>query len=768
MRSRILLSTIALLFAFGNQRLLAQKCTGVFRGRLLHFENNEPILGAYIWITESETGAVSDENGNFIIKALCEGTYTINITYLGHEEIKEVFDLNSNSVSKTFRMKESALAMSGVEIHGHREQVQTTTAVTSLYGEALLASRGENLGESLKRIAGVNTFSTGNSISKPVIHGLHSNRIMILNNGVRLEGQQWGAEHAPEIDPFLANEITVIKGAETVRYGPEAMGGVILLTPKELPTKKSSETNLYLLGGTNGRMGNFSVEHLGGSDKIKGLGYRLQSSVKRAGDVQSPDYNQGNTGLSELNFSGSLGYSNDKLGVETYYSYFNTTLGILRDSHTGNLSDLEEIIANGRPFTNPDFTYEITNPKQVVSHHLAKLKSHYHLSEKWKLNAQYGFQLNQRQEFDRRRGDLNEKPSLDLELFTNTFDLFLDHTFENEWSGTFGVNMIQQANNNIPGTGVTPLIPNYDMLNVGFYAMETYSKGPLEIEGGIRYDFRTISTARFINGELEAADLDYQNFSAFIGGLYQIGPSITFSSNLGSAWRPPNVNELFSQGLHHGAAAVEIGDADLVSEKSFKWVNELEYSGKNTTIELTAYANQIQDYIYLNPTGDVFVSLRGTFNVYEYLQADAFFYGFDLSGSYEFSNRLSGYAKGSIIRAKNTVEDNYFPFIPSDRIDWGLAYRFGDLEKSNKITLSNLWVARQKREPDFDLAPAPPGYSLINFAFQKEIPLQGNKLNLGFQVQNLFNTSYKEYMNRFRYFTDDMGRNILLKINYQF
>lgn len=768
MKPRIILSLIAFLLIFGQKQVFAQRCSSTIRGRLLHFENNEPIFGAYIWIEESSTGAVTDENGSFIIKDLCPGTYTITIQYLGHEEIEEQIELGANSFSKTFRMKESELSLSGVEIHGHREQVQTTTAVSSLYGEALMESRGENLGESLKRIAGVNTFSTGNSISKPVIHGLHSNRIMILNNGVRLEGQQWGAEHAPEIDPFLANEITVVKGAETVRYGPEAMGGVILVTPAELPTKKFSQTNLYLLGGTNGRMGNISVEHLGGSEKIKGLGYRLQSSVKRAGNIQSPDYYQGNTGLSELNFSGSLGYSNDKLGVETYYSFFNTSLGILRDAHTGNLSDLEEIIENGKPFINPGFDYEITNPKQVVSHHLAKLKSHYHLSDNWKLNGQYGFQLNNRQEYDRRRGDLNDKPSLDLELFTNTFDLFLDHTLENEWSGTFGLNVIQQANSNVPGTGVTPLIPNYDMVNLGIYAMETYSKGPLEIEGGIRYDIRNITTARFIQGELETSDLDYQNFSAFIGGLYQISPSLTFNSNLGSAWRPPNVNELFSQGLHHGAAAVEIGDADLVSEKSFKWVNELEYDGKNTHIEFTAYANQIRDYIYLNPTGETFVSLRGTFNVFEYLQANAFFYGFDLAGSYEFNERLSGYAKGSIIRAKNTSEDNYFPFIPSDRMDWGIAYRFGNLSQSNKITLSNLLVARQKREPDFDLAPAPPGYSLINLAFQKEFSVQDNKLNLGFQVQNLLNTSYKEYMNRFRYFTDDMGRNILLKINYQF
>jgi len=763
---------IILLFILfvGALPAFSQKCDLSIRGKILHQENNDPIEGAYIWVVESATGAVSDENGNFIVKELCKGSYTITIQYLGHKEVSDSISLNSNNFNKTYRLEEESMELGGVEIHGHKLAVQTTTSVSALYGEALLEARGESLGESLKRISGVTTFSTGNSISKPVIHGMHSNRIMILNNGIRLEGQQWGAEHAPEIDPFVADEITVIKGAETVRYGPEAMGGVILVNPAPLPTKKDSKTNIYLTGGLNGRMGNISVSHANGSDKIKGFGYQVQASAKRAGNIKSPDYYQGNTGLSELNFSGSLGYSSSKLGIEGYYSYFNTTLGILRDSHTGNLEDLISIIENGRPFSDPGFSYNIFNPKQVVSHHLAKVKSHYHLSDSWKLNFQYGFQANNRQEFDKRRGDLNDKPSLDLELFTNTLDLFMDHNLKNEWSGSFGISAIQQANSNIPGTGVTPLIPNYDMLNLGLFAIEKYSKGPLEIEGGLRFDTRAINTARYVDSELQEADLSYNNFSAFIGGLYQISPKITVNSNLGTAWRPPNVNELFSEGLHHGAAAVEIGDPDLNSENSLKWVNELEYDGGRTQFEFTAYANHISDYIYLNPTGETYVSLRGTFNVYEYLQANAFFYGFDFSGSYVFTERISAYLKGSIIRAKNTEANNYFPFIPSDRMDWGVAFQFGSLSDSrtNKLTLSNMLVARQKREPDFDLAAAPPGYALFNIAYQKQFALGDNKLNLGVQVQNLFNTSFKEYMNRFRYFTDDMGRNILLKINYQF
>jgi iron complex outermembrane receptor protein len=767
---KVALCLLVVLSLLRPQSLLAQSCDLILRGKIIHLENDEAIEAAYVWILETRTGAISDQNGNFVVRDLCPGTYTVTVKYLGHKDIRQTVNLSGNSTAQTFRMEEESLDLGSVEVHGHRDAIQTTTAITSLYGDEMLQSRGESLGESLKRVAGVTSFSTGNTISKPVIHGMHSNRIMILNNGIRLEGQQWGAEHAPEIDPFLADEITVIKGAETVRFGPEAMGGVILVNPPTLPTSKTDKTEIHLLGASNGNMGNLSASHLGGSDKIKGLGYRLQGSVKRAGNVKSPDYYQGNTGLAEYNFTGSVGYSSGKLGVEAYYSYFNTELGILKDAHTGNLSDLIDIIENGRPFSDADFSYDIENPKQRVFHHLAKLKSHYHINSNWKVNLQYGFQFNNRQEFDKRRGELNDRPSLDLELFTNTLDLFLDHNLKPNWSGSFGVNVIQQANSNVPGTGVTPLIPNYDMVNAGIYALEKYLKGPLELEGGLRYDYRTVSAARYVGQTLEKAELDYQSFSAFVGGLYQLTPHFAFTSNLGTAWRPPNVNELFSQGLHHGAAAVEIGDPDMVAEKSLKWVNGLEFESEKALVELTAYANHINNYIYLNPTGETFVSLRGTFNVYEYLQADAFFYGFDLSGSYVFTDRANAYFKGSIIRAKNTVEKNYFPFIPSDRMDWGFSYSLGQKENldSDKITISNVLVARQTREPDFDLASAPAGYALFNIGYQKKIQFTKDQLNIGLQINNIFNTEYKEYMNRFRYFTADMGRNILLKLNYQF
>ncbi|MDO9553897.1 TonB-dependent receptor [Rhodonellum sp.] len=764
-----ILGILFIAFWYTGLTVAQEDCVLTIRGKVIHAENNEPIEGAYIWIKEIDRGAISDYNGNFRILNLCTGNYTVSVQYLGHSDYKESIVVTSNS-NFTFRLEAEDITLEGVDIHGHQDAVITTSSVSSIRGAELRIARGETLGETLGRIPGVSSYSTGANISKPVIQGLHSNRIMILNNGIRLEGQQWGTEHAPEIDAFIAKEIAVVKGAETVRFGPEAMGGVILINPAPIPTKAGFAGELDLVGASNGRMVNTSVTISGGSKKWQGLGYRVQSSSKMAGNIQSPDYYQDNTGVRELNFSGALGYSNNKLGTELYFSHFQTSLGILSDAHTGNLSDLNGIIENGRPFRDSEFTYQIGNPKQQVDHQLLKLKSHYHLGNGSKLNLQYGFQRNHRREFDRRRGELNERASLDLELFSNTLDISFTHMTRKKWNGSVGLNLIQQANSNVPGTGVVPLIPNYDMKNVGIFVIEKYTSGPLEIEGGLRYDFRQVKSARIQNGELDDREFEFQNFSAFLGGVYALSRSLTFNSNLGSAWRPPNINEQFSQGLHHGLAAIEIGNPDFVSEQSYKWVNTLNFVDNNLRMELTGFANRINNYIYLSPSQEQFVSLRGSFAIFEYLQTDANLWGGDLSVNYTLTPVLELYSKGSIVRAKNIKENNFLPFISSDRLETGIILNMPtkDGVSNTKFTLGNLMVAKQTRVPDFDLAPAPPGYFLWNAAFQTSFKISDKTLNLGFQAKNIFNTSYKDYMNRFRYFTHDIGRNFLLKLNYEF
>ncbi|MBK7870008.1 MAG: carboxypeptidase-like regulatory domain-containing protein [Saprospiraceae bacterium] len=286
-----ILSLIWLLFAVSSVSTLAQgqNCTLSISGKVLNAKTGAPMAFANVAIKGINIGAVADENGRYKIENLCEGEYTVVCTRIGCDHLEHTLHLQS-SIVKDFELIEESILLKDVLVTGEAIQLQNTQATNELSGAALAATQGLPLGESLKKLPGVTTLNTGASIVKPVIQGLHSSRILILNNGVRQEGQQWGSEHAPEIDPFIADKVNVIKGASGVRYGADAIGGVILVEPRALPTQKGIGGEFNLQGFSNGRTGVASgmlQGNLGGKLPLSG---RIQGTLKKGGNLQTPNY----------------------------------------------------------------------------------------------------------------------------------------------------------------------------------------------------------------------------------------------------------------------------------------------------------------------------------------------------------------------------------------------------------------------------------------------------------------------------------------------
>lgn len=670
-----------------------------------------------------------------------------------------------------------------VEVKGRTQPVNRTSISSTLTRQQMESSQGGNLAEVLKDIAGVSMLKSGSTISKPVIHGLHSNRILILNNGIRLEGQQWGAEHAPEIDPFIAERMQVIKGAESVRFGAEALGGVVVVTPPALPEDPKVLGALSLVGASNGRSGTSSAMLNGGLKSLPGFGWRVQGTLKKAGNIRTADYYLGNTGLREQNFSAALGYGRGNALYEVYYSRFSTDLGILYSAHAGTKEDIEARIAIGRPLEDYGFTYKITAPRQEITHDLLKLKAHYDLQSGKSLDVVYGFQRNHRKEFDFRRGDREALPITDLVLNTHTLDLSFEQKLDNGSKRLYGFNGVVQVNNNIPGTLATTFIPNYDSFTGGLFLMQRWVKDAVEWEAGIRYDFKTFNAAGFryqyntseelqengVKEEYYGGQNRFHNVTGSLGGLWKINSSWQLTTNIGVAWRAPTANELFSNGLHHGAGLFEIGNANIKAEQGYKWVSSIRHFAGRLNFNLDAYAQYIHGYIYTQPDQTFRQTVSGTYPIFRYQQTNASFFGADLSGSYQLLSSLSYQLNAAVVRAKDLSKRKYLPYIPSDRIDQGLRWEL-DAKKSNSyFQLGHSFVARQSRyEPGSDYAAPPAAYHLVKLMAGTRIKLNTQELGLSFSVDNLFNTSYKEYMNRYRYYTHDMGRNMTIRMNYKF
>ena len=359
-------------------------------GRVLDSLTERPLVSATVAIPELKQGTFAGRDGSFALTGLPSGRYVVVVTMVGYAEKRLLLDL-SHEEELTIRLAPKTVQGSQITVTSHADGsglLGSSNSVTVLSEADLEKTRGQTLGESLKGVAGVTLLNTGPSIAKPVIRGLHSQRVLVVNAGVQQEGQQWGAEHAPEIDPFSPSSIQVVRGPAGVEFGAGAIGGVIRLEPRPLPTTPGIDGDLTLNLFSNNGQGSGSLLLEGGLGG--GLSARLQGSLRKAGDSRTPTYVLGNTGFEESNGSLTFGWQGEDAGAELLLSHFGTTLGIFRGSHVETADDLLRAIERGRPAVEYSFGYQISAPRQEVAHNSISLAAHYRSPSVGKYELQYG------------------------------------------------------------------------------------------------------------------------------------------------------------------------------------------------------------------------------------------------------------------------------------------------------------------------------------------------------------------------------------------
>ena len=739
-------------------------------GKIVDAVSGTPLPAASISVRGASNGVLSDKNGKYILKVNA-GPVHLFCQYVGYVPVDTLITITANT-QLNFYLKLSAQSLSQVNVlvmSVHKEIATQDLAV--LEGNELDQTRGLSLGDALKSITGVTTFQSGPSIAKPVIHGLTGTRVLILNNGVTLQAQQWGQEHAPEIDPFIANQIEVIKGAAGIRYGADAIGGVISVNPKPLPTDTGTmngEANA--VGMTNSRLGAFSAMLEGAlGKKLAGFSYRLQGTFKRAGDVSTPGYILGNTGLMENDFSAAVQYYHKNYGIEGYYSDFDTKLGIEYDTEVGSISDLEMRIAEGAPVTSYNFSYFIDRPYQLVDHSTAKVRGFYNFSDSSKLELQYAYQVNTRQEYEELSFSPSLAPALYLQIHTSTLDLNWEHKDGGGFSGSAGMSGMNQGNIRM----YEYLIPNYIDYDGGVYAIERYRHDKLLLEGGVRYDYRWLQAFAF---DANAAQIDvttthYSGTSATLGATYNFTDDLKLTGNYSSAFRPPSINELYIDGVHASLAEFEIGDANLKTERANDFSLNLNYSSSWLAVNAEAYYNRINDFIFEEPTGTYYHAPSGAMLEFQYTQANVYFRGADLGIMVKPLDSLEINSKSSLIYAWNETINNYLIYTPPTRLQNGFTYHFGKIGAFKGISLGadNVYVAKQTHvPPGYDFAPPPNAYSLFNAHVGFKVMINKTLADFDIAANNLTNVAYKDYLDRFRYFANEPGRNIIFRLRVPF
>lgn len=736
-----------------------------------------PLAGVNVWLPRLERGTTTDAQGRYGLDTLPADTHAVTFSFVGFrtEARTVVVARGQRAVTLDVVLHPVVVEVDEVVItadHAAQERLTRSAQAVSVLDLAQLdALRGETLGEMLDHLPGVTTLTTGPSIAKPVVRGLHSDRVLVLNAGVPQEGQQWGGEHAPEIDPFAPARIEVVKGAAGVEYGVGAIGGVIRVEPRDLPTAAGVGGQVVLNGFSNNRQGAGSVLLEGGTGRLPGLGWRLQGSFRKAGDARAPGYVMGNTGFAEQHGNAALGYHRARVGLDAYYSRFSTELGIYQGAHINNLADLQRAIALARPLFPYDFTYDIRPPKQQIVHDLATVRGHWQQASGGLWQVQYGYQHNHRQEFDAHRlGAEASRPAFELTLRTHTLDLRYRRRPSERRFGVVGLTGMNQGNLN-GASGF--LIPNFRALTGGLFVRETWVGTRWTLETGLRYDYRWMRAWPFDRTARQFVRTihRYHSLSGVVGVILRWGPAWSVAFNAGTAWRPPSVNELYSFGVHHGTAQVETGDPSLQGERSFDTNATLRHAGERVELEVSVYHNYFQDYLFLFPDPEPTVTIRGVFPTFFYTQADARLMGVDGDLFYHLSGAVELGTSFAWLRANNLEADLPLYGMPSNRLrlhahvrlpSWGAFV-------TSRIEVETAFVAQQGRiPPGVDYAPPPDGYTTTSLTALGELDLGGVPVHLSIGVQNLFNAAYRDYLSRFRYFIDEQGRNVVVRLRLPF
>lgn len=748
---------IGLFFAFPILSI-AQNCSFILNGEVIDKESKNPVELAAVSIDSLQKGTYTDEKGYFEIKGLCKGVYQLSIQHLGDEAV--VMDIRvDSSIHQDIYLNHAEFHLKDIQVVADKHQFGNVGSEQSV--KLQTNGAGRQLAEVIENLNGVSSLSTGNSIAKPVLKGLSGNRISIISNESELNSQDWGEEHAPAANMSDYEEVELLSGTGALQYSHKANGSLIHLKSPFLSFKPFSL--IAKLAYQSASQSVSAALNMQGRIKlVEGLAWKLGGDFQKAGNLKTPDYYMANTGFQRYDLSGALALHKGKWGIQSQISYNNNHLGVFEGAHIANLTDLLNVFHNGQPLNTANFTYDIVPPHQKTNHLNVQANVYSTLGNYGRLEFSHSTQIDNRKEIDEHNPEV---PLLQFYLQDNQERLsFHHHTKQNKMYGTLGAQYRNMKNYYY----TSYLIPDFVSNEAGVFLIEKYNIKSFEIEAGLRYDFIKRRVSRILD---EPNVLQrYSGVSAALGGAYVFNPHTKLSFNMNTAWREPSVNELFSRGIHHGSARYETGNNNLIPERSYNGELAFEYhKEKKIEARLALYNNYIRNYIYLKADTAPVLTVQGAYPAFVYEQTNANILGFELYMKLNLFKDVYFANKTSLMDARNLVSGYALPLTPAQQFIYTISYEKALDRKMNsfKAAFDVKYVTqKQNVDPSDDYVATPAAYTLlginVNTAFADD------KYNVSFHIDNLLNTKYRSYLNRYRYFSDEAGINFGLNFTYLF
>lgn len=666
-------------------------------------------------------------------------------------------------------------------VTGDTKLKHATAPVSIVSPQALRATASTNIIDAIAHQPGVSQLTTGGSISKPIIRGLGYNRVVVMSEGVRQEGQQWGDEHGVEVDGSSVNSVEILKGPASLMYGSDAMAGVVILHSKPTLAEGDIRANVSSEYQTNNGLFHYNLSIAGNQ---QGFVWDARFSDKMA-HAYNNKYDGYVPGSQFRERAGRLMLGIDKTWGHSRLTWtaYHLTPGIVegeRNPETG------ELVSS----TNNVKTYSKSLPFQQVKHYKLVWDNSLSLSSGY-LKAIIGYQQNRRQEFE----ESADEYELFFKLHTLTYDLrYLTHEWDG-WKFSMGIGGMYQRSGN---KGEEYLIPDYRLFDFGIYATTTKSIGDSwTLNGGVRYDHRRLHGDELIeDGDIRFTDFSrhFNGLTGSIGAVCNINKHFNVRLNLARGFRTPNMSELSSNGIHEGSIRYELGNQQLKAEYSLQADLGLDFTSRYVSAQVALFANRIDNYIFTHRLNQ---EMEEGYLTYAYTQGDARLLGFEAGidfhpiHSIHFSNTFS-YVDVQLMHA--SADTKYLPFTPAphwaSELKWELFHHshttvnhHHTTDAAHRSLFNNLYVAAGldcylKQTHIYsadDTETKTPGYALVSLSAGTDIQVKGSKVaELYITADNLLDKAYQNHLSRLKYAdvnavtgrfgVFNMGRNITFKI----
>ena len=741
----------------------------VLTGKVTDEKTGAPLPGANIHIHDINRDAVSNDSGQYKTGFIPSGNYLVEVSYIGHTSRVERVNINGVT-TQNFSLNTAVVEQEGVTVTGVSTATrlkQSPQPVTVLKKAELLKISSSNIINSLTHVAGVNALTTGPAISKPFIRGLGYNRVLIVNDGVKQEGQQWGDEHGVEIDDYSVQRVEVLKGPASLMYGSDGLAGVINI--QSLAPAAEGTINANVLGEyqTNSRLRGYYGSVAGSKN---GFSFNAYGSYKGAQDYKNKyDGHVFNSKFNNRNVGGMLGYGGSWGHSYLRVSNFDQHIGMVegeRDDATGQF--LKTVAGGGEEIANENDFKSIDPfvPFQQVQHFKISSDNSFNVG-KSKLDITAGYQSNQRKEF----GDADNAnvPVAHFDLKTINYSAKLNIPYKGQWKTSIGISGMNQTNKN---RAEEAIIPDYLLFDLGGFVFTQYHKDKLSLSGGLRFDNRHVDGKQMLDGaDIKFAPFtkNFSNVSGSAGLSYEAGKELTLKLNVARGFRAPTLAELASNGAHEGTNRYEVGNQGLKSETSLQADAGIEFNSQHITLGAGVFYNAINNFIYyrkvLNTTGTdslvVDPETGDLLNVFEFDQQSANLYGVEFNMDIHphpldwlhFENTFS-YTRARFSTAIDGSKN--VPNIPAARYLSQLRGNFlpkGNLARNFYVSLESDYTFRQNKAfTGYDTETNTPAYWLINASVGTDIMRKGSTLfTLSFSGNNLTDVAYQNHLSRLKY-----------------